>query len=158
MGGSFGGVCGLLLMSALPSWDIQPGVYAMCASAAVLGGVFRSSISLVVLLVEGTQVCCVRASKHLGSAGVTHHAGRVVLVTLARAPALACKDHTLGVWSLQAPGGLGEQLRLHASLRVRRSFLKVRLVCVLWAFEKWDLEAYCSCFQGYPFCLLCCSG
>ena len=62
VGGSFGGVCGLLLMSALPSWDIQPGVYAMCASAAVLGGVFRSSISLVVLLVEGTQVqaltCC----------------------------------------------------------------------------------------------------
>ena len=57
VGGSFGGVCGLLLMTALPKWNIQPGVYAMCASAAILGGVFRSSISLVVLLVEGTQAC-----------------------------------------------------------------------------------------------------
>ena len=56
MGGSFGGTCGVLLMQLLPSWNIQPGVYAMCAAAAVLGGVFRASISLVVLLVEGTQV------------------------------------------------------------------------------------------------------
>lgn len=43
-------------MQALPSWRIQPGVYAMCAATAMLGGVFRASISLVVLLVEGTQV------------------------------------------------------------------------------------------------------
>lgn len=56
VGGSFGGTCGLLLMQLLPSWKIQPGVYAMCAAAATLGGVFRASISLVVLLVEGTQV------------------------------------------------------------------------------------------------------
>ena len=56
VGGSFGGTCGILLMQWLPTWNIQPGVYAMCAAAAMLGGVFRSSISLVVLLVEGTQV------------------------------------------------------------------------------------------------------
>lgn len=47
---------GLLLMKWLPDWNIQPGVYAMCAAAAMLGGVFRSSISLVVIVVEGTQV------------------------------------------------------------------------------------------------------
>lgn len=56
MGASFGGTFGVLLMEWLPGWNIQPGVYAMCASAAMLGGVFRASISLVVLLVEGTQV------------------------------------------------------------------------------------------------------
>ena len=56
VGGSFGGTCGLLLMHWLPDWNIQPGVYAMCAATAMLGGVFRASISLVVLLVEGTQV------------------------------------------------------------------------------------------------------
>ncbi|KAK9797036.1 hypothetical protein WJX73_002454 [Symbiochloris irregularis] len=55
VGGSFGGTCGVLLMEWLPHWHIQPGVYAMCAAAAMLGGVFRASISLVVLLVEGTQ-------------------------------------------------------------------------------------------------------
>ena len=46
---------GLLLMQWLPEWNIQPGLYAMCAAAAMLGGVFRSSISLVVIVVEGTQ-------------------------------------------------------------------------------------------------------
>lgn len=45
-------------MTWLPSWNIQPGLYAMCAATAMLGGVFRASISLVVLLVEGTQVDC----------------------------------------------------------------------------------------------------
>lgn len=47
---------GLILMKWLPRWNIQPGLYAMCAAAAMLGGVFRSSISLVVIVVEGTQV------------------------------------------------------------------------------------------------------
>ena len=42
-------------MQWLPDWNIQPGLYAMCAAAAMLGGVFRSSISLVVIVVEGTQ-------------------------------------------------------------------------------------------------------
>ena len=58
VGSSFGAACGLGLMGALPSWNIQPGLYAMCAAAAMLGGVFRASISLVVIVVEGTQVCC----------------------------------------------------------------------------------------------------
>ena len=56
MGGSFGATCGLLLMQALPTWHIQPGIYAMCAATAMLGGVFRASISLVIIVVEGTQV------------------------------------------------------------------------------------------------------
>ena len=55
MGSSFGAGMGLLLMQWLPEWNIQPGLYAMCAAAAMLGGVFRSSISLVVIVVEGTQ-------------------------------------------------------------------------------------------------------
>ncbi|CAK0780533.1 hypothetical protein CVIRNUC_005084 [Coccomyxa viridis] len=55
VGSSFGAGMGLLLMQWLPEWNIQPGLYAMCAAAAMLGGVFRSSISLVVIVVEGTQ-------------------------------------------------------------------------------------------------------
>lgn len=55
VGSSFGAAFGLLLMQWLPGWSIQPGLYAMCAAAAMLGGVFRSSISLVVIVVEGTQ-------------------------------------------------------------------------------------------------------
>ncbi|KAK9844167.1 hypothetical protein WJX81_006719 [Elliptochloris bilobata] len=55
VGGSFGATCGLLLMKALPTWHIQPGIYAMCAATAMLGGVFRASISLVIIVVEGTQ-------------------------------------------------------------------------------------------------------
>jgi len=55
VGGSFGATCGLLLMKLLPTWHIQPGIYAMCAATAMLGGVFRASISLVVIVVEGTQ-------------------------------------------------------------------------------------------------------
>lgn len=43
-------------MKWLPAWEIQPGIYAMCGAAAMLGGVFRASISLVVLFVEGSQV------------------------------------------------------------------------------------------------------
>ena len=68
---------GLLLMQWLPEWNIQPGLYAMCAAAAMLGGVFRSSISLVVIVVEGTQArpfsctlalgfMCKRAASHRG--------------------------------------------------------------------------------------------
>jgi len=56
VGGSFGATCGLLLMKLLPTWHIQPGIYAMCAATAMLGGVFRASISLVIIVVEGTQV------------------------------------------------------------------------------------------------------
>ena len=59
VGGSFGATCGLLLMRWLPSWNIQPGLYAMCAAAAMLGGVFRASISLVVIFVESSKVQCV---------------------------------------------------------------------------------------------------
>ncbi|BDA43411.1 H(+)/Cl(-) exchange transporter 7 [Coccomyxa sp. Obi] len=55
VGASFGATCGLLLMKWLPAWEIQPGIYAMCGAAAMLGGVFRASISLVVIFVEGSQ-------------------------------------------------------------------------------------------------------
>lgn len=56
MGSSFGALLGLLLAMILPaSWDIQPGVYALVGSAAALCAVFRSNISLVVILVEGTS-------------------------------------------------------------------------------------------------------
>jgi chloride channel 7 len=55
-GGSFGAVCGMLLTAVLPpSWDVQPGVYAMIGAVATMAAVFRSSISLVVIIVEGTR-------------------------------------------------------------------------------------------------------
>ena len=68
VGGSFGATCGLLLMRWLPSWQIQPGLYAMCAAAAMLGGVFRASISLVVIFVESSKVQCVAlvCNRYLG--------------------------------------------------------------------------------------------
>lgn len=53
LGGSFGALCGLgLRATAPPGWHVQPGLYALCAATAVLGGVFRSSISVVVLVTE----------------------------------------------------------------------------------------------------------
>ncbi len=63
---------GLLLMKWLPNWNIQPGVYAMCAAAAMLGGVFRSSISLVVIVVEGTQVWATHRVLHIQNSRVNH--------------------------------------------------------------------------------------
>lgn len=37
------------------TWKIYPGVYALVGATSVLGGVFRASISLVVIMVEGTR-------------------------------------------------------------------------------------------------------
>lgn len=54
LGGAAGAVAGSALRAALPGWGIQPGLYALCSATAVLGGVFRSSISLVVLMTEAT--------------------------------------------------------------------------------------------------------
>ena len=52
VGGSFGAAAGLVLMENLPvEWNIQPGIYAIVGATAMLGGVFRSSISLVGALV-----------------------------------------------------------------------------------------------------------
>ena len=70
VGSSFGAACGLGLMGALPAWNIQPGLYAMCAAAAMLGGVFRASISLVVIVVEGTQVAHRQVSGFAGFQGL----------------------------------------------------------------------------------------
>lgn len=56
VGASWGALFGLALLTWLPSsWDIQPGLYALLAATACLGGVFRSSISLAVIVVEGTR-------------------------------------------------------------------------------------------------------
>ena len=54
-GGSFGGTAGLLLSRALPAMRLQAGLFAMVGATAALGGVFRASVALVVLVVEGTQ-------------------------------------------------------------------------------------------------------
>ena len=54
-GGSFGATAGLLLSRALPAMRLQAGLFAMVGATAALGGVFRASVALVVLVVEGTQ-------------------------------------------------------------------------------------------------------
>ena len=54
VGGSFGALAGFALRAALPGMGVQPGLYALCCATAVLGGVFRSSISLAVLMMEAT--------------------------------------------------------------------------------------------------------
>lgn len=47
---------GIILEQLLPlSWAISPGVYALVGATSVLGGVFRASISLVIIMVEGTR-------------------------------------------------------------------------------------------------------
>lgn len=56
VGGALGAFFGILINPIVPmSWDIQPGVYAIVGAAAMLAAVFRSSVSLVVILVEGTR-------------------------------------------------------------------------------------------------------
>lgn len=56
IGSAFGTLLSLLLLQVLPSaLDLQPGVYAVVGATAMLGATFRSSISLVVIVVEGTR-------------------------------------------------------------------------------------------------------
>jgi chloride channel 7 len=57
VGASWGGFWGSLLRIWMPGHEmnIQPGLYAIMAATGVLGGVFHSTISLVVLMVEGTH-------------------------------------------------------------------------------------------------------
>jgi|AntAceMinimDraft_1070359.scaffolds.fasta_scaffold26884_2 chloride channel 7 len=58
LGACGGGCLGLMFRLALPdAWDIQPGVYALIGATAMLGGVFRSSISLVVIMAGRRAVC-----------------------------------------------------------------------------------------------------
>eukprot|EP00850_Spirogloea_muscicola_P007472 SM000038S14285 [mRNA] locus=s38:72646:80165:+ [translate_table: standard] len=54
VGATFGGLIGVLLDELFPSWKIEPGHHALVGATAMLGGVFRGSISLVVIMVEGT--------------------------------------------------------------------------------------------------------
>lgn len=55
LGGSWGCFWGIVLRMWLPKWNVMPGLYAILAGTGVLAGVFRSAISLVVLVVEGTR-------------------------------------------------------------------------------------------------------
>ena len=55
VGAAWGGLWGSQLREWLPLWNVQPGLYGLMAATGVLGGVFRSSISLVVLVIEGTH-------------------------------------------------------------------------------------------------------
>jgi chloride channel 7 len=56
VGAASGGMFGVILQQLLPdSYMIFPGVYALVGATSVLGGVFRASISLVIIMVEGTQ-------------------------------------------------------------------------------------------------------
>jgi len=55
VGASFGLLVGAVLEKVLPTFHIVPSMYALVGGTAVLGGVFRASISLVVIVVEGTR-------------------------------------------------------------------------------------------------------
>lgn len=55
VGASFGALCGVGLTRAAPGLGLEIGVLAIVGCTAVLGSVFRSSISLVAILMEGTQ-------------------------------------------------------------------------------------------------------
>ena len=56
VGSTAGALFGIVLQQLLPQpWGIYPGVYALVGATSVLGGVFRASISLVVIMVEGTR-------------------------------------------------------------------------------------------------------
>ncbi|QDZ21651.1 chloride channel protein [Chloropicon primus] len=55
VGASFGLLVGAILEKLLPTFHIVPSMYALVGGTAVLGGVFRASISLVVIVVEGTR-------------------------------------------------------------------------------------------------------
>lgn len=54
VGASFGGFLGRVFQIYFPHENIQPGLHALVGATAMLGGVFRSSLSLVVIMMEGT--------------------------------------------------------------------------------------------------------
>eukprot|EP00898_Chlorokybus_atmophyticus_P002860 jgi/Chlat1/3575/Chrsp234S03565 len=53
-GAGIGAVFGVGFAQYFPSLRIEPGLFALVGATAMLGGVFRSTISLVVIVVEGT--------------------------------------------------------------------------------------------------------
>lgn len=56
VGATSGALLGMLLQRVLENdWTIEPGLFALVGATATLAGVFRSSISLVVIVVEGTH-------------------------------------------------------------------------------------------------------
>lgn len=54
-GCALGRLLGLALKLALPSYHIDPGVFALMGGAAVLGGIARMTISLTVIIIESTN-------------------------------------------------------------------------------------------------------
>lgn len=54
VGASVGAFLGCIFQSIFPGANIQPGLHALIGATALLGGVFRSTISVVVIMVEGT--------------------------------------------------------------------------------------------------------
>ncbi len=54
IGASLGRLCGQLIRMSLGTTSVFSGAYALAGAAAMLGGVQRATISLVVILMEGT--------------------------------------------------------------------------------------------------------
>lgn len=54
LGGAFGLLYGLLMSIWMPQLGLQPGVFALIAATGTLAGVFRSAVSIIVIVIEGT--------------------------------------------------------------------------------------------------------
>ncbi|BBN02117.1 hypothetical protein MPTK1_2g12940 [Marchantia polymorpha subsp. ruderalis] len=54
VGSSCGALLGMFFKILFPNVDVQPGLHALIGATAMLGSMFRTSISVIVIVVEGT--------------------------------------------------------------------------------------------------------
>lgn len=54
MGSSLGRMVGQVIALLLPDAHINPGVFALMGAASFMGGLFRTTVSLCVMLLEAT--------------------------------------------------------------------------------------------------------
>lgn len=94
IGSAFGALFALVLQGLLPpGLDCQPGVYAVVGATAMLGATFRSSISLVVIVVEGTNAIGARLGQQALSWAYAKY-GRTLISLLSRVLPCPCRRGT----------------------------------------------------------------